>query len=100
DFEASVGGWFAALDGADAANGAIDGSCVEKHCAISLDYGGGKYALVGDFGAPDGPLEARFTFKDEAGKITQQGAATLSPLNGPAEGLAPLAPPAAVDGAE
>ena len=99
EFQSTLEGWFAGLDD-PAPNGSIDGSCVEKHCALSLDVDGSKFALSGEFGAVAGPTTVRFTVKDDEGKTVQQGPATLRPLTGAVPGLGALAPAGAIDAAE
>jgi hypothetical protein len=100
DFQATIEGWFAGLGDESTPNGTAEGSCVERHCTLSVDIEGGKFSLVGEFMEVSAPLQARFTFKDEEGKLAAQGPVTLRPLSGPTADLPALAAPDAVDGAE
>ena len=93
--QSTVEGWMAAVE-APAASGELSGSCVERHCVLTVDVNGDKLSIVGDFGAPTGPVKARFTLKDDEGKVLQQGAVTLTPLDGAVPGLGALAPPTAL----
>ena len=93
--QSTVEGWMAS-SAAPAASGEVSGSCVERHCALTAEINGDKLSIVGDFGAPAGRVKARFTLKDDDGKLLQQGAVTLTPLTGAVPGLGPLAPPGAL----
>lgn len=96
EFQTRVEGWFAAI-GPESASGEIEGGCVEKHCALTISLSDGKLALTGDFADAAGSVPARFVVKDDDGKTTQSGAASLSPLAGPVPGLGALAAPDAID---
>lgn len=96
EFQSTLEGWFAAI-AAPAASGEVSGSCVEKHCALTVDLDGSKLSLIGDFGDAAGPVPARFALKDDQEKPLQSGAATLKPLAGDVPGLGALAAPDAID---
>ena len=96
EFQSTLEGWFAAI-AAPAASGEVTGSCVEKHCALTVDLDGSKLALTGDFVDAAGPVQARFVLKDDQEKPVQNGAATLRPLVGEVPGLGVLAAPDAID---
>ncbi|HWA62744.1 MAG TPA: hypothetical protein VG939_15290 [Caulobacteraceae bacterium] len=98
EFQSTIEGWFAGLDAP--ASGSIEGSCVEKRCALSVSLDSGKYALTGDLAGAAGPVAARFSLKDDDDKVLSQGPATLRPLAGPVAGLGALAEPDAIDAAE
>lgn len=97
EFQSSIEGWYAAIV-EPAAKGEVSGSCVEKHCALTVDLEGSKLALTGDFGDAAGPVPARFVLKGDQDKPVQNGAATISPLTGPVPGLGAMAAPDAIDG--
>ncbi|MDB5482609.1 MAG: hypothetical protein JWO83_3662 [Caulobacteraceae bacterium] len=99
EFQTTLEGWFAAV-AAPAASGEVSGSCVEKHCALTVDLDGAKLALTGDFGDAAGPVPARYVVKDDQDKSAQNGAATLTPLGGAVPGLGALAAPGAIDQAD
>jgi len=99
EFQSDLAGWFAGLDDTPP-YGAVEGSCVEKHCALTVQVEDGKLALAGDFLDAAGAVQARLTVKDGDDKVTAQGAVTLRPLAGPIAGVGALADPAAVDAAE
>jgi hypothetical protein len=95
EFQSTIEGWYAAIAG-PAGSGEVSGSCVEKHCALSVDLDGSKLALTGDF-ADGGAGPAHFVLKDDQDKAVQSGDVTLSPLAGAVPGLGELAAPDAVD---
>jgi hypothetical protein len=99
DTQSSIEGWLAAT-AEPAASGEVTGSCVEQHCTITADLDESKLTLTGDFGAPAGPVTARFTLKDSDDKSLGTGSATLRPLSGPIGDLGPLADPGAVSAAQ
>jgi hypothetical protein len=96
EFQSTLDGWFAAI-AAPAVSGEVSGSCVEKHCALTVDLDGAKLALTGDFADGAGPIPARFVLKDDQDKAVQNGAATLSTLGGTVPGQGALAAPDAID---
>ena len=59
EFQSTLEGWFAAT-AAPASSGEVTGSCVEKHCALTVDLDGSKLAITGDFGDPAGSVTARY----------------------------------------
>jgi hypothetical protein len=95
EFQSTIEGWYAAIV-EPAGSGEVSGSCVEKHCALTVDLDGSKLAITGDFG-DGGPAPARFVLKDNQDKPVDTGAATLSPLAGAVPGLGALAASDAVD---
>jgi hypothetical protein len=99
EFQSTLEGWFAAI-AEPAASGEVSGTCVEKHCALTVDLDGSKLSLTGDFGDPAGSVPARFVLKDDQDKPVQEGAATLSSLAGAVPGLGALATPDAIDEAD
>ncbi|MBS0411394.1 MAG: hypothetical protein JSR86_15865 [Proteobacteria bacterium] len=99
EFQSAISGWFAGLDDTPPYGG-VDGSCVEKHCALTVQVEDGKLALTGDFLDTAGPVAARITVKDEDDKVVDKAAVTLRPLSGPIAGVGALADPGAVDAAE
>lgn len=96
EFQSTLEGWFAAI-AAPAASGEVSGTCVEKHCALTVDLDGSKLAFTGDFADAAGPVPARFVLKDDQDKPVQTGAATLTPLAGAVPELGVLAAPDAID---
>jgi hypothetical protein len=96
EFQTTLEGWFAATV-EPAASGEVTGSCVEKHCALTVDLDGPKLALTGDFIDASGAVPAHFLLKDDQGKPVQNGAASLSSLGGGVPGLGVLAAPDAID---
>ena len=98
EFQSTLEGWFAGLDDNPPA-GAIDGSCVEKHCAFTVTVEDGKMSFTGDYLDAEGPVTAHFTIKDEDDKVSAQSDVTLRPLTGPIAGFGPLAAPDAIDAA-
>lgn len=96
EFQTTLEGWFAATT-EPAASGEVTGTCVEKHCALTVDLDGPKLALTGDFIDASGAIPAHFLLKDDQGKAVQDGAASLSPLGGGVPGLGALATPDAID---
>ena len=99
EFQSTLEGWFAAV-AAPAGSGEVSGTCVEKHCALTVDLDGAKLALTGDFGAATGSVPARFVITDDQDKPVQSGAATLSLLPGAVPGLGALAAADAIDEAD
>ena len=95
DNQSTVEGWFSGLED-DPPHGAIEGSCVENHCALSATTSSGKLNITGQLLEPKGPIAARFTAKDDDDKVMGQGSATLNPLTGPIPVLGPLVAPDAV----
>src|SRR5262245_7851949 len=73
EFQTTLEGWLAGLDGQTPLSGSVEGSCVEKHCALTVSIDDGKYALTGDFAEATGPVAVRFQIKDDDGKLVQQG---------------------------
>jgi len=96
EFQSTLEGWFAGI-AAPTASGEVTGSCVEKHCALTVDLDGAKLSLTGDFGDAAGPVPARFVLKDDQDKPVQNGGATLSALGGAVPGLGVLAASDAID---
>ncbi|MGA0601800.1 hypothetical protein ACO2Q3_13925 [Caulobacter sp. KR2-114] len=95
DNQTSVEGWFSGLED-DPPHGAVQGSCVESHCALTVSTSDGKLSFTGELLDPKAPAPARFTAKDEDDKVVAQGTATIGPLTGPVPGLGALAAPDAV----
>ena len=98
EFQSEIEGWFAAI-AEPAASGEISGSCVEKHCALTVALPNAKLALTGDFGGGAAP-QARFSLKDDDGETVQSGAVALSALGPMVPGLGALAAPDAIDEAD
>jgi hypothetical protein len=96
--QSTIEGWFAAIQ-EPAASSEATGSCVDTHCTITVSLEGGKLTLTGDYGGPGGG-PARFTVKDDDGKVLQSGTATLTPLAGDVPGLGALAAPDAINEAD
>ena len=66
EFQSTLEGWFAAI-AEPAASGEVTGTCVEKHCALTVDLDGPKLSLIGDFVDAAGPVTARFVLNRENG---------------------------------
>jgi len=98
EFQSEIEGWFAAI-AEPAASGEISGSCVEKHCALTVALPNAKLALTGDFGGGADP-QARFSLKDDDDKTTQSGSVTLTALGPTVPRLGALAAPDAIDAAD
>ena len=96
EFQSTLEGWFAAI-AEPTASGEVTGTCVEKHCALTVDLDGPKLSLIGDFVDAAGAVPARFVLKDDQDKPGQNGAAMLKPLTGEVPGLGALAAPDAID---
>ncbi len=97
EFQSAVEGWFAAII-APAGSGDVSGSCVEKHCALTVQLDSGKLALTGDILDPAGEVPVRFVVKDDQDKSIQTGTASLSVLTGAVPTLGVLAAPDAING--
>jgi hypothetical protein len=100
EFQSTIEGWFAAVV-EPAASGEVSGTCVEKHCALTVTLDNAKLAITGDFAAPVGPGPIHFILKDEDGKAVQSGDGMLAPLPAdPVPGLGAMAAPDAIDEAD
>lgn len=98
DTQSDIEGWFASI-AAPAVSGEVSGHCVEQHCAVTIAVPNAKLTLTGPLADPAGGA-AHYGVKDDDGKETQSGAATLSALTDPVPGLGPLAAPDAIDEAD
>jgi hypothetical protein len=100
EFQSEIEGWFAGVV-EPAASGEVSGTCVEKHCVLTVTLDNAKLSITGDFAAPVGPGPIHFVLKDDEGKAVQSGDGMLGPLpTDPVPGLGAIAPPDAINEAD
>lgn len=92
DNQTTIEGWFSGLE-EDPPHGSVQGSCVERHCALSAATSSGKLNLTGEMLDAKGPVTIRFVAKDDDDKVMAEGGATVGPLTGPVPNLGALVAP-------
>src|SRR5581483_2252576 len=98
-FQSEVKGWYAALPPSDG-SGAVEGQCVRRQCAVSVDLDAGKLSLTGDLDTPATASQGRWALADSDGKSLGQGEIRLAPIAGPIADLGALTAPGAVSARE